>query len=52
MKFTASQSALLGGFLPLSGVIPSKTPLPALNHVLVDIQVKLCLEQILTPWNP
>ncbi len=38
MKFTASQSALLGGFMTLSGVIPSKTPLPALSHVLAELR--------------
>lgn len=37
MKFSASQNVLLGGFMPLSGIIPSKTPLPALGHVLAEL---------------
>ena len=38
MKFAASQSALLEGFMPLAGVVPSKTPLPALAHILAELK--------------
>lgn len=38
MKFAASQSALLDGFMPLAGVVPSKTPLPALGHILAELK--------------
>ena len=38
MKFSASKNALLSGFLPLSGVIPSKSPLPALSNVLAELR--------------
>ncbi|MFH1010852.1 MAG: DNA polymerase III subunit beta [bacterium] len=38
MKFSASQSTLLSGFLPLSGVVPSKSPLPALGYILAELR--------------
>jgi DNA polymerase-3 subunit beta len=38
MKFSASKNALLSGFLPLSGVIPSKSPLPALNNFFTELK--------------
>jgi DNA polymerase-3 subunit beta len=38
MKFSASQSTLLSGFTPLAGVIPSKSPLPALAHVFAELR--------------
>ena len=38
MKFSASQGTLLDGLMPLSGVIPSKSPLPALAHVFAELR--------------
>ncbi len=38
MKFSASKNALLSGFVPLSAVIPSKSPLPALSNVLAELR--------------
>jgi DNA polymerase III subunit beta len=33
MKFTASQSSLLSALIPVSAVVPSKSPMPALAHI-------------------
>ncbi|MFZ5433700.1 MAG: DNA polymerase III subunit beta [Calditrichota bacterium] len=37
MKFSASQSSLLGAFLPLASVVPTKSPMPVLTHFLVQL---------------
>jgi DNA polymerase-3 subunit beta len=38
MKFSASQSSLLSALLPVSAVVPSKSPMPALGHILATLR--------------
>jgi DNA polymerase-3 subunit beta len=38
MKFSASQSNLLSSILPLSAVVPVKSPMPVLSHILADLK--------------
>lgn len=37
MQFTASQSSLLSGLQPVAAVVPSKSPMPVLTHLLVEV---------------
>jgi DNA polymerase-3 subunit beta len=37
MKFSASQSSLLGGLTPLAAVVPTKSPMPVLTHFLLQL---------------
>ena len=37
MKFTASQSSLLNGLQPIAAVVPAKSPMPVLTHLLAEI---------------
>lgn len=38
MKFSASQSALLSAITPLTAVVPAKSPMPVLSHVLAELK--------------
>ena len=37
MKFTASQSSLLAGLQPVAGIVPAKSPMPVLTHLLAEV---------------
>lgn len=37
MKFTASQSSLLTGLQPIAAVVPTKSPMPVLTHLLAEV---------------
>jgi DNA polymerase-3 subunit beta len=37
MKFTASQSSLLAGLQPVAAIVPAKSPMPVLTHLLADV---------------
>lgn len=38
MKFSASQSSLLSAISPLAAVVPTKSPMPVLSHILADLK--------------
>jgi DNA polymerase-3 subunit beta len=38
MKFSASQSTLLSAITPLTSVVPAKSPMPVLSHILAELK--------------